>query len=69
MTIKAVGMIAIMTATLSGPAFASHQHHVRWQSYQKPQQRAIEYPRSLPNGSCISLWYTVGYRSPMDCPD
>jgi hypothetical protein len=69
MTLKTVSMIAILTAALSSPVFARHQHHARWLTYQKPQQRVVEYPRSLPNGSCISLWYMVGYQSPMDCPD
>jgi hypothetical protein len=35
----------------------------------RPLQHVESYPRYLPNGSCIDLWYTIpGYQGPEDCP-
>jgi hypothetical protein len=78
MTIKAIGLIAIVTAALAGQAFtgkafAQPKHtydHARSPQYHEPQQRLEPYPSYLPWGSCQELWYTVpGYRSPSDCND
>jgi len=33
-----------------------------------PHQHLESYPRYLPNGSCIELWYLIpNYRGPEDC--